>query len=76
LIENEQSPFVIAKKGKVALEAISKDATFKKYKSFIEKTLSVRILQKCKTFYKTMKLTKLAKMLPFCESTSELEVLL
>jgi hypothetical protein len=44
LIENEKSPFVIAKKGKIALDAICKDQSFSKYKIFIEKTLSVRIL--------------------------------
>jgi len=44
LIENEKSPFVIAKKGKIALEAICNDKSFSKYKVFIEKTLSVRIL--------------------------------
>jgi ERCC4-type nuclease len=76
LIENEESPFVIAKKGKIALEAINKDAQFVQYKPFIEKTLSVRILQKCKSFYKTMKLSKLTQMLSFCVSITEVEVLL
>jgi len=76
LIETEESPFVIAKKGKIALDEICKDPAFTQYKSFIEKTLSVRILQKCKSFYKTMKLSKLTKMLTFCKSVTEVEVLL
>ena len=36
----------------------------------------MRILQKCKSFYKTMKLSKLASMLSFCGSSTEVEVLL
>ena len=36
----------------------------------------MRILQKCKSFYKTMKLSKLTKMLTFCKSVTEVEVLL
>jgi len=76
LIENEESPFVISKKGNLCLEKICKNPQFVQYKPFIQKTLSVRILQKCKSFYKTMKLSKLAKMLSFCGSVKEVEILL
>lgn len=76
LIENEESPFVISKKGKASLDKICKNKEFLKYQPFIQKTLSVRILQKCKSFYKTMKLSKLAKMLSFCGSVKEVEILL
>mmetsp|Transcript_15948 Transcript_15948/g.24678 ORF Transcript_15948/g.24678 Transcript_15948/m.24678 type:complete len:474 (-) Transcript_15948:1461-2882(-) len=73
LMENESSPFIISKKGKAALEAICKDERFAIYKPFIAKTLSVRILQKCKTFFKNMKMEKLAKMLPFFDDMSAIE---
>ena len=76
LIENEESPFVISKKGKASLEKILKNKEFLRYKPFIQRTLSVRILQKCKSFYKSMKLSKLANMLSFCGSSTEVEVLL
>ena len=64
LIENEESPYVISKKGKVVLDSLKKqNQDLGQYHDFIAKTLSVRILQKCKSFYKNMKLSKLLKML-------------
>lgn len=77
LIEHEESPFVISKEGKASLEALCKESpTFAQYKSFIAKTLSVRILQKCKSFYRNMKMSKLQKMLQFYSSVTEIEALL
>lgn len=77
LIEQEESPFVISKKGKEALEALCKESPdLAKYKQFIAKTLSVRILQKCKNFYRNMKMSKLQKMLQFYSSVTDIEKLL
>jgi len=47
-----------------------------RYKDLIAKTLSVRILQKCKNFYRNMRMSKLQKMLQFYSSATELEKLL
>lgn len=45
LIEHEESPFIISKKGKEALEALCKEnPALAIYRPFIIKTLSVRIL--------------------------------
>jgi hypothetical protein len=44
LIENEESPFVISKKGKASMDKLCKNPEFVKYQPFIQKTLSVRIL--------------------------------
>jgi len=66
LMESEPSPFIISKKGKAALDTLCKEnPKFEMYKPFIEKTLSVRVLQKCKVFFKNMKVSKLLKMLSF-----------
>ena len=77
LIENEKSPFVISKKGKAALEALCKECpSLEVYRDFIAKTLSVRILQKCKSFYKSMKLSKLMNIISFYDSIPVIENLL
>jgi hypothetical protein len=77
LIENEKSPFVISKKGKAALDALCNECpSLIVYKEFIAKTLSVRILQKCKSFYKSMKLSKLMKIISFYDSLPVIENLL
>jgi len=77
LIENEKSPFVISKKGKAALDALCKECpSLTVYKEFIAKTLTVRILQKCKSFYKSMKLSKLMKVISFYDSIPVIENLL
>jgi hypothetical protein len=60
LIEHEESPFVISKKGKEALDGLcTQNQALVKYRPFIIKSLSVRILQKCKSYYKNMKMSKL-----------------
>jgi len=52
LIENEESPFTISKKGKEALDAaVKKTPSLSSYANFLRKTLSVRILQKSKNYY-------------------------
>jgi len=77
LIEREESPFTISKIGKNALETLCNDfPNLQKYKPFIAKSLSVRILQKCKNFYKNMKLSKLLKFLQFYDNECEIEKLL
>ena len=60
LIEHEESPFTISKRGKAALDELCKqNPTLAVYRPYLEHSLSVRILQKCKSFYRNMKLTKL-----------------
>ena len=61
LIEQEESPVIIAKKAKEAVAAL-KDT---QYKHFIDRSLVVRILQACKNFYSNMRLDRLAKLLSF-----------
>lgn len=77
LVEQEESPMTISKKGKAALESLFLEfPNLEKYKPFIAKSLSVRILQKCKNFYTNMKMSKLLKLLQFYESVKEVEELL
>lgn len=77
MIENEQSPFVISKKGKAALDALIKEnPSYEIYRENIIKTLSLRIIQKCRNFYKNIKLSKLFVLLPFYSSETEVERLL
>lgn len=77
LIENESSPFVISKKGKAALEALCKEEPqYEMYRSCIERTLSVKIVQSCKTYYKNMKLSKLQNLLQFYSNINDVERLL
>ena len=76
-MEREESPMTISKVGKEALESLCADyPKLAKYKPFIAKSLSVRILQKCKNFYKNMKLSKLLKLLQFYSNQSQVELLL
>jgi hypothetical protein len=64
LIENENSPFIISKRGKAALDALCiENSAYEMYRSCIERSLSVKIIQKCKNFYKNMKLSKLQTLL-------------
>ena len=67
LIEEEESPFTISKRGKQILESIvaTKDTNWTKYREFLIKTLSVRILQKCKNYFKNLKMSTLANLLSF-----------
>ena len=73
----EESPFVIAKKGKEDLEEILKEnEELREYQPFIKKNLSVRILQKCKNYYKNLKLSTLKTLLTFYSTFEEIELLL
>lgn len=65
LVEHEQSPYVIAKSAKAALDLLAKDEKLSKYGAFVAKSLAVRVLQKCKNFYSTMYISKLIKLLAF-----------
>lgn len=77
LVEKEDSPVTISKVGKQTLETLCNNyPVLQKYKPFIAKSLSVRILQKCKNFYKNMKLSKLLKLLHFFDNESDIERLL
>ena len=77
LIENENSPFVISKRGKAALDALCKEkSVYQMYRRCIQRSLSVRIVQKCRSFYKNMKLSKLQTLLQFYASVPEVEKLL
>jgi hypothetical protein len=78
LIEEEESPFTISQKGKKLLDDIVSmpNTNWGKYKTFIVKNLSVRILQKCKNYFKNMKMSALQKLLGFYESFQDIEKLL
>jgi hypothetical protein len=74
LVEHEESPFVISKKGKAALDTLCKEQPdLASYRPFIERSLSVRMLQQCRNFYRNMKLSKLQAMLQFYNSVTEVE---
>mmetsp|Transcript_39824 Transcript_39824/g.38377 ORF Transcript_39824/g.38377 Transcript_39824/m.38377 type:complete len:200 (+) Transcript_39824:1155-1754(+) len=77
LIEEEESPFVISKKGQGLFEKIFKEnEELRIYEPFIKKNLSVRILQKCKSFFKNITFDSLKKILVFYKSFQEIELLL
>lgn len=61
LIEEEESPFTISRRGKVLIDEILAvpNTNWAQYKEFIVKNLSVRILQKCKNYFKNMKIQSL-----------------
>jgi translation initiation factor 3 subunit A len=65
LIEDEESPFVISKKGKAIIDKLaqSKNANISQYRDFLVKTLSVRILQKCRNYFKNLKMSTLKNLL-------------
>jgi len=68
---------VISKKGKSALDSLCKSQpSLAKYKQFIAVSLSVRILQKCKYYYKNIKIAKLQNLLIYYDTTTEIERLL
>ena len=78
LIEEEESPFTISKRGKALIDELLavKDTNWSQYKDFIVKTLSVRILQKCKNYFKNLKFNSLSKLLVFYSSFDSIEALL
>lgn len=77
LIQDEPSPFAISKRGKKALDDLcSTMPHLKQYQELIAKNLSIRILQKCKNYYRNMKMSKLKAMLHFYSSEVEVERLL
>ncbi len=76
LIEDEESPFTISKKAKVIIERLTKIENWAQYKPFLIKTVSVRILQKCRNYFKNLKMTNLKNLLPFYENFNSIEMLL
>ena len=77
LIESESSPFRISKQGSGALSAaIEIMPSLEKYAPLIKKTLAIRILQKSKGFYTSIKFKSLEKLLSFFGSWDEIESLL
>eukprot|EP00347_Sterkiella_histriomuscorum_P021885 403332425 len=78
LIEEEESPFNISKRGKIIIDELMAipNTNWSQYKDFIIKTLSVRILQKCKNYFKNLKIQSLSKLLIFFNSFTEIESLL
>ena len=50
--------------------------SLEKYGKLIRKTLAIRILQKCKGFYTTVKFKSLQKLLQFYGDWNEIQVLL
>lgn len=65
LIEDEESPFVISKNGKAIIDKLAKstDKNQLQYREFLIKTLSVRILQKCRNYFKNLKMATLKNLL-------------
>lgn len=64
LIEDEESPFTISKKGKEIIDKlVGQDKSWAQYKEFLVKTLSVRILQKCRNYFKNLKMSTLKNLL-------------
>ena len=60
LVEFEESPFKICKEGSEALrKSIEVMPDLEKYAPFIQKTLAIRILQKCKNFFTNIKFASL-----------------
>lgn len=78
LIEEEESPFTISKRGKILLQEILQvdNIMWGQYKDLIVKNLSVRILQKCKNYFKNMKMSSLKQLLGFYSTFEEIEQLL
>lgn len=76
LIEDEDSPFIISKQGKAILDKLSQQKDWAQYREFLTKTLSVRILQKCRNYFKNLKMSTLKSLLGFYESFNSVEVLL
>jgi hypothetical protein len=76
LIEEEESPFTISKKGKEIIDKISGNPLWAQYRDFLIKTLSVRILQKCRNYYKNLKMSTLKSLLKFYDSFNTIEFLL
>lgn len=77
LVEFEESPFKISQLGSDALKkAIEIMPNLEKYQPFIEKTLAIRIIQKCKNFFTNVKFATLEKMLAFYGDWDKIESLL
>jgi len=76
LIEVEQSPFTISKECGPLLDRCLPGDMQKKYKHFLLKTLAVRVIQKCKTYFKSMKLDYLTQLLAFYGGKDHVETLL
>jgi hypothetical protein len=76
-MEDEESPFTLSKQGRVLLDQISTTfPSMSQYKPFLIKTLSVRILQKCRNYFKNLKLSTLKSLLQFYDSFDSIETLL
>ena len=56
--------------------AIETMPALEQYDNLIKKTLAIRILQKCKGFYTTIKFKSLEKMLKFYGSWDDIQILL
>mmetsp|Transcript_26161 Transcript_26161/g.32706 ORF Transcript_26161/g.32706 Transcript_26161/m.32706 type:complete len:455 (+) Transcript_26161:453-1817(+) len=77
LVEFEESPFKISQLGSEALrKACEVMPNLSKYAPFIEKTLAIRILQKCKNFFTNVKFASLSKMMSFFGDWDKIEGLL
>jgi hypothetical protein len=76
LIEDEESPFTISKKGFAIIEKLSQESEWKQYRDFLIKTLSIRILQKCRNYFKNLKMSTLKSLLHLQPSLSDIESLL
>ena len=77
LVEFEESPFKISQQGSESLrKACEVMPNLAKYAPFIEKTLAIRILQRCKNFFTNVKFASLSKMMNFFGDWDKIEGLL
>lgn len=77
MLEEEQSPFKIAQTSKGIFDKLlERNADWQKYRKFLERAVSIRILQRCRSYFKTMKLTYLLKLLVFYDKMEDIENLL
>ena len=77
LIEQEESPFKISKLGSLNLtKAIEQFPELKEYEPLVQRTLAVRVLQKCKNFYTNINFETLKTHLAFYGSWEKIEQLL
>ena len=64
MIDEQESPFIISRKGpKILEDLMQKNKDWSVYLPFLKKILAIRILQKCRNYYKSLKLEKLESLL-------------
>ena len=67
---------MISKQGKLILDQLNSIPDWAMYREFLTKTLSVRIMQKCRNYFKNLKMSTLKSLLGFYDSFNSVEILL